>query len=228
MTETSRDLAIFDLDYTLTKRGTWGRFVWQMVKTRPHLWLPLLISAGTTQFRYKQGKIPRVKVKMAMMRWCMVGKPRAEMLAAAELFASREVPDGLRPGAIYQLNQHKVRGDVIMIVSAAADIIANAIARNLGVEHVIATDMGWDGNDCLSAEFASANCYGPEKVTRLTSYLGENPRLKQNHTLITMYSDSYSDLDILRFCDKGVAVNPDKKLAGAAEELGFNIVDWNK
>ncbi len=227
MTDLSGNLAIFDLDYTLTKRGTWGRFVWQMVKGRPHLWIPLLVSAGTTQFRYKRGKLPRVRVKQAMMRWCMVGKPQQKMLAEAEVFAGREVPGGLRPGAIDKLNWHRECGDTIMIVSAAANIIAEAIARKLNIEYVIATDMAWDKHNCLSPEFASPNCYGPEKVKRLTAFLSENPQLKQNHTIITMYSDSYSDLEILQYCDKGVAVNPDKKLAGAADKLGFEIVDWN-
>lgn len=228
MTKTSGNLAIFDLDYTLTKRGTWGRFVVQMVKGRPHLWLPLIISAGSAQLAYKRGKIPRVKVKQAMMRWCMVGKPRAEMLDAAEKFAAREVPTGLRPGALRQLDEHRQAGDEIMIVSAAVDILVKAIARRLDIDHLLATDMGWDGNDCLSAEFASPNCYGSEKVTRLKAFFAENPDMKQNHTIITMYSDSYSDLDILQFCDIGIAVNPDKTLSGAAEMLGFNIVDWDK
>jgi len=39
-----KTFAIFDLDYTLTKRGTWGRFVWKSVKSRPYLWGPLLVS----------------------------------------------------------------------------------------------------------------------------------------------------------------------------------------
>jgi len=94
------NLAIFDLDYTLTKRGTWGRFVFQNVKTRPWIWLPLLISAGRHQWLYKQGKIPRIEVKQAMMHWSIVGKSREHMLSLAEEFAQKEVPHKLRPGAI--------------------------------------------------------------------------------------------------------------------------------
>jgi len=221
------NLAIFDLDYTLTKRGTWGRFVVQMVKKRPHLWLPVIISAGWTQFRYKRGKLPRVRVKQAMMRWCMVGKPKSEMLAAAEIFAQNEVENGLRPGGIRALDEHRQNGDNIMIVSAAVDILVAAIAKKLDIKHYLATDMALDEQYRLSAHFASPNCYGPEKVVRLEAYFVRNSELKQNHTIITMYSDSYSDLEILKYCDIGVAVNPDKRLAGSAEKLGFSHVDWN-
>ena len=226
MTEPVRNLAIFDLDYTLTSRGTWGRFVWQAVKFRPHIWLPLLFAAGWTQYRYKKGKLPRVRVKQAMMRWCMVGKPKTEMLAMADIFAQNEVENGLRPGGIRVLKTHKDAGDNIMIVSAAVDIIVEAIARRLDIQHYLATDMAWDEDERLSPDFASPNCYGSEKVVRLKAYLDQNAYLKHNHTIITMYSDSYSDLDILQFCDIGIAVNPDRRLASMAKTHGFDVVNW--
>ena len=112
-----------------------------------------------------------------------------------------------------------------MIVSAAVDLIVKPIAERLQIEHWQATDMKWV-DDRLAAEFASKNCYGAEKVVRLKALLAENPHLKQNNTHITMYSDSYSDIDILRFCDKGVAVNADRKLTKASGDEGFDLVDW--
>ena len=219
------DIAIFDLDYTLTKRGTWGRFVVKTVKFKPWLWLPLALSAGLTQWRYKQGHLPRIRVKQAMMRWSMVGKSRAELESLAQEFANNEIKNGLRPGAMKALEAHRAKGDVIMIVSAAVDVIVKPIAERLQIEHWQATDMKWV-DDRLAAEFASKNCYGAEKVVRLKALLAENPHLKQNNTHITMYSDSYSDIDILRFCDKGVAVNADRKLTKASGDEGFDLVDW--
>ncbi len=43
-----------------------------------------------------------------------------------------------------------------------------------------------------------------------------------------MYSDSYSDIDILRYSDKAVAVNADRKLVKAAAAEGFDVVDWRR
>ena len=219
------DIAIFDLDYTLTKRGTWGRFVVKNVKFKPWLWLPLAFSAAVTQWRYKQGHFPRIRVKQAMMRWSMVGKSRAYMEGLAEAFAENEVANGLRPGAVQALEQHRANGDVIIIASAAVDLIVRPIAKRLNVEYWVATDMKWE-NGKLAAEFASKNCYGAEKLERVKRLFAQTPKLKHNHTLITMYSDSYSDIDILRFCDKGVAVNADRSLTEASREEGFEVVDW--
>lgn len=219
------DIAIFDLDYTLTKKGTWGRFVLKNVKYKPWLWLPLAISAGVTQWRYKQGHFPRIRVKQAMMRWSMVGKSRSLMESLAEEFAQDEVASGLRPGAIKALEEHRAKGDIVIIASAAVDLIVKPIAQRLNVDHWVATDMKWV-EDRLAPDFASKNCYGPEKLERVKQLFAQNPALKQNNTIITMYSDSYSDIDILRFCDKGVAVNADRKLTVASGEEGFDVVDW--
>ena len=219
------DIAIFDLDYTLTKRGTWGRFVIRNVKYKPWLWLPLAVSAGLTQWRYKQGHVPRIRVKEAMMRWSMVGKSKAHLEKLADDFAANEVENGLRPGAIKALEVHRAKGDVLIIASAAVDLIVAPIAQKLNIDHWVATDMAWE-NGTLAPEFASKNCYGPEKLARIKQFLIESPGLKQTNTLITMYSDSYSDIDILRFSDKGVAVNADRKLEKACQGEGFESVGW--
>ncbi len=61
-----KNIIIFDLDYTLTKKGTWGRFVLYTVKYKPWIWLPLILSAGFAQWRYKAGYTPRISVKQSM------------------------------------------------------------------------------------------------------------------------------------------------------------------
>lgn len=219
------DIAIFDLDYTLTKRGTWGRFVIKNVKYRPWLWLPLAISAGITQWRYKRGKIPRIRVKQAMMRWSMIGKPHEKMQRLADEFAVSEIATGLRPGAIKALEHHRMRGDTIIIASAAVDLIVAPIAEKLGISLWVATNMKWNAGK-LAPDFSSANCYGTEKLARVKQLFVQNPELKQNNTIITMYSDSYSDLDMLRFSDNGIAVNADRKLREAAKHENFDVVEW--
>ncbi len=221
------NIAIFDLDYTLTKRGTWGRFVVKAVKFRPWLWLPLLVSAGWTQWRYKRGHLPRIRVKQAMMRWSLVGMPRRDVMVMADVFAEREVQKGLRPGALTAIKRHKDAGDVLIIVSAAVDVIVEPIADRLEFDHWLATDMKWDNNR-LSGDFASKNCYGPEKVTRLNRLFDDHPELKHSDTIITFYSDSYSDIELLTYSDLGVAVNPDRKLKAIAVERGWDIQDWGK
>jgi len=219
------DIAIFDLDYTLTKRGTWARFVIRNVLYKPWLWIPLGLSTAWAQWQYKNDKIDRINVKQAMMRWSMVGKSRRSMERMAEKFAVKEVNTGLRPGAIKALKKHQDAGDMIIIASAAVDIIVAPLAGQLGIKHWVATNMKWEDGK-LASHFASPNCYGGEKLLRVKQLLKDKPELKQNNTIITMYTDSYSDLEILRFSDKGVAVNADRELREAAKDEHFDVVEW--
>jgi len=220
-------LAIFDLDYTLTKSGTWGRFVWQVIKGRPWLWLPFLTAAVRAQMRYKKGLIPRVQVKETMIKWCMVGKSLEEMLAHAARFAEKDVRTGMRPGAIRALEAHKTAGDEIIIISAAADIIVAEIAKRLDVKYFLASEMGWDNQGRLKIEFASPNCYGEEKCVRYDAFLDAHPELAGKITETVMYSDSHSDLPLMLKCDEAVAVHPSRKLRELANQYNFTIVDWN-
>jgi len=219
------DIAIFDLDYTLTKRGTWGRFVLKNLRFRPLHWFPFIFATLKAQWLYKRGKTSRICVKQEMMRWSMVGARKEDIVRMAEDFAEKEVRQGLRPGAWEFLEKHRENGDTIVIASAAVCVIVDAIAQRLNIEHWVSTEMKWEDGR-LASDFATENCYGPNKLDRVKQLFEQIPELKQNHTHITMYSDSYSDIDILRFCDKGVAVNADRKLLKASGEEGFECVDW--
>lgn len=219
-------LAIFDLDYTLTKQGTWGRFVWMNVKSRPHIWLPLLISAGWSQWRYKRGALPRIRVKQAMMRWAMKGKTRAELSALADKFAQRDVESGLKPGALKALQLHKDKGDTIMIASAAVDIIVEPIAKRLGIEHWVGTDMAWNPDTTLAPHFGSENCYAEEKLSRIKAYIAASPELRTLTPAIS-YSDSKADLPLLSFTQRGVAVDPKAKFRDILETKdSISIENW--
>lgn len=218
-------IAIFDLDYTLTKRGTWGRFTWQLVKSRPHLWIPLLVSALLTQRRYKKGLIERVEVKKAMMRYSMKGRSKTALEMAAKKFAAAEVPNKLRPGGLRKLKEYQAAGCKVIIISAAIDILVKEIAILLNVEDFLATDMDWTDDGKVKIGFASPNCYGQEKVHRFNAYLKERPEL-QNLPRI-MYSDSHSDIYLMKLCDEAVAVHPSAKLKKLASEYGYPVGNWD-
>lgn len=225
-TQAPPGLAVFDLDYTLTRRGTWGRFVWDWIKFRPHIWLPLLISSGWTQLQYKRGNCPRVDVKRAMMRWAMNGVPQDKLMEKGREFAQREVRSGLRPGAIKVLEAHKAKGDKLIMISAAVDAVAKPIGELLGFDYVLSTEMDYDNCNRLKLNFKTPNCYADEKVNRFNELMRDNPRLKHNHTKVTFYSDSYSDLAMFKVAHICVPVNPDRKLSRYAFDQGWVVQMW--
>lgn len=215
-------IAVFDLDYTLTQRGTWGRFVWRSVRTRPWFWGPLLFETIRDQIEYKAGRRPRGAVKRSMMRWSLMRRSRQELEVMADAFAINEIRVGLRPGGVAALAYHRDRGDHILIASAAVDLIVGPIAERLKVDGLVCTQMAWDG-DRLEDRFASDNCYGEAKRAAVTSYL--NAHKLSGPTVF--YTDSRADFSLLPIMDKTIVVDPKAKTLAEAQSLNLPIQYWS-
>lgn len=218
--------AVFDLDKTMTKRGTWGRFVSRSVGYNPIKLLSIWSVAGLKQLRYKSGDIDRIGVKRAMLRRSLTGMNRAKLLALADKFADDEVSSGLNPGFIAELEKCRAADDHILIASAGADILIGRIAERLGIEHWVATDLAWEGDRCAD-HFATDNCYGEGKLTRLKTLLETFPDYDSRTAQVTFYSDSHSDLPCFEFSNRCVAVNGTAKLKTIAISRNWEIVDWS-
>jgi len=224
---TKQHIAIFDLDETLTKKGTWGRFVTGTLKGKPLKWIPFLASSLVSQAVYMLRLGPREHVKENMMRWTLSGKPKAELETLAANFAEGEVNEGLRHRAKSMIERHRAKGDRIIIASAAVDLIVTPIAERLDISEVVCTKMAYLEDGTLSRKLGGMNCYGSNKLLMVIECLAQDPKFDRAQTHITMYSDSRSDLDILGWADVGIAVNPSPRLAAITEEYGFDVQDWN-
>jgi len=200
--------------------------VWQSVKSRPHLWLPLLISTLSFQIQYKLGKRPRGAVKKTMMKWSLQRHDKSTLKKMAEAFAEKEVEFGLRPGGIAALNYHKQQGHHVVIASAAVDLIVAPIAERLNIDDFVSTELSWTRSGQLLSNFASLNCYGDAKLNRVKEKLSEIAKPGTYRTIF--YSDSKADLPVLEFVDFGVVVDPSPKFFNYALEHGFNIQKWAK
>ena len=218
--------AVFDLDETITTRGTWGRFVSLSVKGQPWKLIGLWTRAAIGQILYKVGPQERISVKRGMLRWSLSGQSRTKLEALASDFAAEEIRSGLRSGAVREIEARRAAGDRLIIASAGADLIVEAIAARLNIDTVVSTKLAWDGEIC-ARDFGSENCYGPGKLAMLRKCLETFDDFQREAAHITVYSDSYSDLPVMKFADKGVAVNSDPKLTKAAEVHNFEIVNWS-
>ena len=216
-------IAIFDLDYTLTQRGTWGRFVWRTVRTRPWLWIPLIYDTIRDQIEYKAGRRPRDAVKRSVMRWSLMRRSRLELIVMAEAFADSEVRDGLRPGGRAALAHHRAKGDHVLIASAAVDLIVAPISTRLEVDGYVCTHMAWNG-DRLENRFATENCYGDAKRKAVETYLSEQGL--SGPTIF--YTDSCADFALLPIMDRTIVVDPKPKTLKDATDLNLPIQHWSE
>ena len=84
--------AVFDLDETITSRGTWGRFVTQSLKGKPGKLFAMWARAGIGQLLYKATHVERISVKRSMLRSSLTGRSRTDLEAMACLLYTSPSP----------------------------------------------------------------------------------------------------------------------------------------
>lgn len=214
--------AIFDLDKTITRQGTWSRFVRHVTGGGVSFWgkLPL---AGLQAIKYKAGFADRASVKVRSIELYLQGQAREALQSEADAFVARDIADGLRKEVRSVIEAHRAAGDRLVIASAAVDLICDAMARELGFDGVICTKMSWDAQDRLEGRLDGKNCYGVEKLRRVEAFFGGT----RPDGPIVFYSDHHTDLPCLNWADRGVAVNPSARLRKLAPQNNVEIVDWD-
>jgi HAD superfamily hydrolase (TIGR01490 family) len=119
------------------------------------------------------------------------------------------------------VDQHLGRGDLVALVSSAPRYALTPLARELGIEHVIATEV--ETRDGYLTGHVLELCYGPAKVRLAGQLLAE---YGSSFAVATFYSDSITDLPLLERVAHPVAVNPDLRLRQRARRRGWPIERW--
>ncbi len=212
--------AIFDLDRTITRAPTWTWFLLHVNGKKPLFWGQFAVIV-LRMIAYKLRLVPRTSIKAAGVK-TLKGHDRAQLQTKADAFVANILETGLRPGAVAAINAHKTRGDRLVLVTAAVDVVANPLAHALGFDQVISTRLIWPANT-NGPVLDGANCYGAEKQRRIAEVEATQPFASPLYA----YSDHISDLDLLVRADHAIAVNPSSALRRAALAHGFEIVDYD-
>lgn len=220
-------LAIYDMDRTITVRGTYTPFLVH-VAARMAPWrlilAPLVVLA---MLAYVTRLIRRKTLKELNQRLMIGGKVRRAKLAPhIESYADAVMAKNARAGALARIAQDKAEGYTLVLATASYRLYVDAIARRLGFDAVIATDHLGQDLDYVRAKIAGENCYDEAKLGMIRAWMmGEGIAREAAH--IRAYSDHVSDAPMLEFADEAYAANPHAPLAAVAQQRGWARVDWH-
>jgi HAD superfamily hydrolase (TIGR01490 family) len=220
------DLAIYDMDRTVTRRATYVPFLLHAARRLAPWRLLLLPLAGLLTLAYFAGLIDRARLK-ELNYTLLVGRGVApERLApVAESFAAAQLAQNVLPGARAAIEADRRAGRRLVLATASYELYAGAIARALGFDDVIATRTSIDASGRVVARIHGANCYGDAKRDMVEAWL-EGEGLARDAVHIRFYSDHHSDAPMHRLADEAVAANPDARLARLAAAEGWEVVRW--
>jgi HAD superfamily hydrolase (TIGR01490 family) len=123
--------------------------------------------------------------------------------------------------AVALIEEHRVAGRDVVIVSTSGSEVVEPIGEMLGVDHVIATRMvEQDGRYTGEIGFYA---YGPGKAAAIRDLADQfGYDLAQCYA----YSDSETDVPMLSAVGHPYAVNPDRGMRRAAAENGWPILQF--
>ncbi len=216
-------LALFDLDNTLLRGDSdyeWGQFMCdQGVVDRAQY------EAQNRVYyeQYVDGSLDIHEYLGFALRPLAAHSP-AELARWHEQFMRERVRPMLLPAARALVRRHLEAGELCAIITATNSFVTAPIAREFGVEHLIATEPERARDGRFTGRVAGTPCFREGKLARLDEWLGGQGLRMADFESSACYSDSHNDLPLLERVGRPVAVDPDETLAREARRRGWEQI----
>lgn len=219
-------ISIYDMDRTLTRKGTWTAWLRYWLRTQAPWRVLLLPGLLLPVAAFELSVIDRGQLKTWAQRIVMGRPARAKVEAAARAFAEHIVAADVFPAAKAAIAADRAAGRRIAIATASNAFYAEAIGAALGIPDVIATLVAWEGERLRSA-LSGPNCYGDGKAEMVAAWLAAEGL---GGASWRFQSDHISDLPVFEMAlasgGAAIAVNPSPALRAEALRRGWRVVDW--
>jgi HAD superfamily hydrolase (TIGR01490 family) len=210
-------LAIFDVDFTITKRETLFEFYLFMIKKRPWLilYFPVCILSALL-FVIKV--IPAKKTKELFIKF-IDGIDEKAMKSFVDEFYEKRLSKIFYIDAIEEIKKLKEEKCKVYLISASGEFYLNTLYNLPEVDKIIGT-VFLKSNGIYHNKIVGKNCKGEEKVRRLKEYL-KNKNIEVDFENSYMFSDSLSDLPLLKLVGNPYLIN-----FKGNDTKGIKVLHW--
>lgn len=219
-------LAIYDMDRTITRAGTYTPFLLYAAARLAPWRLVLAPLVPFVMALYAAKIINRATLKEWNQRLLLGPHMHPlELKPIVDGFARRTIDTNVYPHALDRIAEDKANGWRVVMATASYRLYVEAIAEQVGMDDVIATNsiIGLDSR--ILARIDGENCYGPAKLRMIDAWL-KKEGIARKDAEIRFYSDHASDAPVMEWADEPFAVNPHGRLKRLAEKRGWPIIDW--
>jgi HAD superfamily hydrolase (TIGR01490 family) len=221
----SRGAAFFDLDKTLMAGSSGMQFA--RVATRQGIVSRrLLASWAVEHLRYRlRGTTDERTAEVLRVACDLISGVPAKTIDRMGPEVMAAILPRVYPQMLDEVHDHQDAGRATFIVSAAGNGVVESLAQVLGMEGGIGTRYEVDGDGNFSGRLDGPFVYGPGKVEAMQAFAERHDiDLESSYA----YSDSVSDLPMLRAVGHPVVVNPDPPLAEIARQEGWQSMRFER
>ncbi len=223
--ESQRAAAFFDLDKTLMAGSSGMQFA-RIAAKQGIVNRRLLVGWGWEHLRYRlRGTTDaRTAEVLKVARELITGVSEKTIDRMGPEVMAAILPR-VFPQMLEEVYAHQDAGRPTFIVSAAGNGVVGQLAHVLGMDGGIGTCYEVDAEGNYTGRLDGPFVYGEGKVTAMEEFAERHGiELAASYA----YSDSLSDLPMLRAVGNPVAVNPDPPLAAIAREEGWQTLRFER
>ena len=150
------------------------------------------------------------------------GKTPFDLEEPLSKFLSTVIEPMINIYALRLLHNHHHDNDIMLLASATNSVLVEPIARRLGFENIVATEVEIiDG--VYTGKVYGRPALGQGKLTKVEEWAAQN-NIKDFKDAI-FYSDSINDLPLLSEVGVPIAVNPDDQLRNLSIKNNWEVID---
>ncbi len=150
----------------------------------------------------------------------VTGRSQEELKAWGREIAEQRILPIVYADIVKVIDQHRERGDLTFLVTAAPIELAELIAEELGMTGALATESEVDKDGFYTGRLAGPPMHGPEKAKAAAEVAATHG---VELVECSAYSDSINDLPLLESVGYPHAVNPEPELRRIALARGWPI-----
>ncbi len=216
------ELALFDLDNTLLHGDSdyeWAQFLIELGVLERERY-----ESRNQHFfdQYKAGTLDIFEF-LEFQLAPLAQHPRGQLDAWHREFMQRKIRPMITARARAVVAAHQARERLSAIVTATNAFVTRPIADELGIPHLLATDLE-QRDGAYTGKPHGVPTFKEGKVERLHQWLAERGQRLGDFRASWFYSDSINDVPLLEQVTHPVAVDPDDRLAALARERGWPVI----
>jgi HAD superfamily hydrolase (TIGR01490 family) len=221
----SRAAAFFDLDKTLMAGSSGMQFA-RVATQHGIVGRRQLASWAVEHLRYRlRGTTDERTTEVLRVARDLISGVPSRSLERMNPEVMAAILPRVYPQMLDEVYAHQDAGRATFIVSAAGNGVVEPLAAVLGMDGGLGTRYEVDDEGAFTGRFDGPFVYGSGKVEAMEAFAAEHGiDLTESYA----YSDSLSDLPMLRAVGHPVAVNPDPPLAEIAREEGWQTMRFER
>jgi len=213
--------AVFDFDGTIISGYSATAFLKDQID-RGEISPADLVQLTQAATRFGIGSLG-FSALMAVHAQYLAGRSETDYIANSERLFRRAIAKLIYPEARQLIEAHRAAGHSIAIISSATPYQVLPAAKDLGIEHVYATNLEVEDGQ-FTGGVVQPTCFGTGKVHAAERFIAQQGSDLEN---CFFYSDSIDDIELLETAGRPVVLNGSRELKKTAREAGWPMTDFS-